>query len=241
MKKIFVLLCIFLAVITICYFAKDQRIYYVSLGDFLSEGITPQNEVGSSYADFIKQDLEEKKLLKYYTKAYSNQNYRTIDLIHDIENNVSKEDIPIKQALDKATLITLSIGSNDIFYKMGINDMNYNINSINDAYTYIKEVLKDMEKLFVLIDRYSDCKVLVTSFYNPLSSVSSIYARELEPLFLYANEELKNLCDHYNFLYVDIYSILKENTSYFPNKNNIHLSNEGYRAIAKELLGKIEK
>jgi len=30
---------------------------------------------------------------------------------------------------------------------IGINDMNYNINSINDAYTYIKEVLKDGEKL----------------------------------------------------------------------------------------------
>ncbi len=241
MKKLFVLLCIFLAVITICYFAKDQRVYYVSLGDFLSEGITPKNEVGASYSDFIKDHFESQGLLKFYTKAYTNQNYRTIDLINDIQNNAVKERIPIKQALDKANLITLSVGSNDIFYKMGINDMNYNINSINDAYPYIAEVLKDMDRLFQLIDKYSHCKVLVTGFYNPLSSLSNMYAKELEPLFLYANDELKKLCDQYDYTYVDIYSLLKENAQFFPNKNNIHLSKEGYLAIAQAILGKIEK
>ena len=41
--------------------------------------------------------------------------------------------------------------------------------------------------------------------------------------------------------YVEISTLFKENPQFLPNENDIHPSKEGYKAIAGEIIGVINK
>lgn len=243
-KKLIALSIIVLIVFLIYIMTIDRKIYYVSLGDSFAIGINPYGKIDYGYSDYIADYLKKSNILEFYTKSFAKNDYRTIDLIHDIEDNketiVNGKKKTIKNALIKADIVTISIGSNDIFYKMGINDMKYNLEKKEDIYKYIDEVIEDYNKLFSLLRQYCKEDIIIIGLYNPLSRISVIYSRNLEPGFVYANDKLKKLSKKYNAYYIDIYQIFKENPNYFPNPNDIHPNIEGYKVIANQIIDVIE-
>lgn len=243
-KRIALLLIIIL-VISIYISNIDNKIYYVSLGDSLAEGIDPYGKISYGYSDYVESYLKQKKVLEAYTKKFASSGTRTTDLIREIEINktilIDNKEVTIKNALMNADLITLSIGSNDLFYKLGINSFDFNINNINDLYTYVDDISLDIEKLIVLIQKYCKEDIILIGYYNPLSNKESLLTRELEPIFIYINSNLKKISKKHNIHYVDIYQIFKENPQYLPNPVDIHPSSAGYEIISKEIITIIEK
>ena len=75
--------------------------------------------------------------------------WRTIDLIDYIEENkeivVEGKKKTIKNALIKADLVTLSIGSNDVVSKLLLKN-NY---TKEELYNYLDEYLKDIQKIYL--------------------------------------------------------------------------------------------
>ena len=69
--KIVSLLLIVLIVFTIYHFGKNNKKNYIALGDSIVEGMNPYGEIGYSYSDYIKEELNHKKILRYYTKEYA--------------------------------------------------------------------------------------------------------------------------------------------------------------------------
>jgi len=244
MKKILALGIIGLTIFIIYLITLDKKIYYVALGDTLTLGY--QNNEGNvkSYADYVNDYLKEKNISEKYIKDFSSETYRTTDLIRDIEDNkkinINNKELTLKNALIKADLVTLSIGANDIIYKLGLKGINNNIENVDEIYNYIDDILIDLEKLFILLREYCKEEIIIIGYYNPLANVSSEYARTLEPLFLYTNQKLNILCKKYNMHYVDIYTIFKENPEFIDYEESIYPLSSGYEAIAKEVISTID-
>ena len=223
MKKILTIIIVLLSVFLIYLGFKDKEIYYFSMGDSLANGINSYNAKDYGYSDYIKDKLNVKKYV-----SFTNNNKRSIDFIKDIEDNVKIDDKTIQNALIKADIITLSVGMNDLFSNINFN----NDFSVNDLYTKFEEVVVDLEKLFKLLRIYSKEDIIYIGIYNCLKEDS------LDEFFIYANEQLKKLCDNYKITYLDIYNDFN-NTSYFDNPNSYFPNKDGYELISNKIIDTI--
>lgn len=241
---------IFLALVIIGIFwiyrvNADNKIYYISLGDSFAVGQNPYGEIGYGYSDYVNKYLKKQDSLKFYSKDFASSGDRIVDLINKIEKNekitLQDGELSIQTAIEKADVITLSIGANDLFERAGLNDMNYNLEKLEETENYIPEISKNLDKLIKLIRKYNNKKIILVGYYNPLAPLSSKYMRELEPLFMKINETYetiatKNKCD-----YIDVYEIFKENPEYIPNPTDIHPSNSGYEVISAQIIDILKK
>lgn len=232
MKKILIAVVIIVAVFLIYLGYKDEKIYYVSLGDSLANGINPYNSKDYGYTDYIKDYLNSNQELEIYVDGLISNNKRTIDIINDIKDNkkilVNEKTKTIQNVLIKADLITLSIGTNDI-----LNNLNLNMDfSINDLYSKFEQVIIDYEELFKLLRQYSKEKIFIVGFYN---FTNDDYFNEF---FMYANSNLKKISSFYDINFIDIYDDFKDN-SYFPNSNSKFPNKAGYKIIADKIINNI--
>ena len=214
MKKILFLTLTFLLVFLIYFFNRDEKIYYVSMGDQISYGINNFNELDNNYSDNIKRYY--KKYLKRYINSSQLNDYRVMDLINDIKYNktiiYNKNEYKFQNLLIKANIITISIGMNDLIYKKNINDI---------SYEYVDQLLKDIDDLFILIRKYNKDKIYFLSFYNIINN---------EEIINYSNGKLQKICKKNNIEYVDI-SLL---SNYILK--NLYPTNAGYDYITKKII-----
>ena len=230
--------------VTIFFITKDKKIYYLSLGDSLAAGQTPNNTISLSYGDYVAEYLKDKGKLEFYTKGFTKSGYRSIDILNDLKENkkikVGKKEITLKNALIKADLVTVSVGANDLFYKINFGN-ELKGDDFNDIYKYIDESMKDINKL--LYELRISCKeqIMVFGFYNPFTNFSSSLSNLVEPVILYANSKLENLVNKYNMTYVDIHDNFLANDNYLPSKLEIHPTKEGYKAMSKAVIDLIDQ
>lgn len=222
----------------------NNKIYYVALGDSLAAGQNPYGSVAYGYADYVADYLKGEDKLAFYTKKFAVSGYRTIDLINDINANkkisIDNEETTIKHALTKADVVTISIGANDLFYKMGINNLDLAYYSEIDLKKYVDEVVFDVEKLIILTKKYCKEDIILVGYYNPLWHMKKSYAKELDPIFVYANEKMIGISKKYNLYYVNIHTLFEKNSDFLPNPLDIHPSAGGYNAISKSIIEIIE-
>lgn len=230
--------------ITIFFITRDKQIYYLSLGDSLAAGQTPNNTIEESYGDYVAEYLKDKEILEFYTKKFSKSGYRSIDLLNDLNNNkkikIDGKKITIKHALIKADIVTVSIGSNDLFYKLNVGN-EFDMNEFDDIYTYVDEAISDVDKLLYELRKSCKEQIMVFGFYNPFTNFSSSLANTVEPVIVYANEKMKNLVKKYDMTYVDIHDMFLANDNYLPSKLEIHPTKDGYKAMAKSVINLIDK
>ena len=230
LKRIIFLLTIII-ILLINVYTKDNKIYYISLGDGLSLGVNSNNYISNGYSDYIKEYLENNKKLKFYTKEFSKEDARITDIINDIKNNreitIDNKKITLQYALSKSNIITISFGLNEILYKYSNNtNMSY-------MYDYIDNYIEDMDKLLELIRKYNSKAIFILGYYNPINH------QELDKYIIYANDKLINLCNKNKTNYVDLYNIFKNNNNLIYNINNSYPNSDGYKLIANEILKKL--
>ena len=243
MKRRYKLLIGFLAagifLITIFLLTRDRKIYYLSLGDSLAAGQTPYNTIGKSYGDYVKEYLKDKNVLEFYTKGFAKSGYRSIDILNDIKSNkeikVSGKKLSLKHALIKADVVTLSIGANDLFYKLNIGT-EFDLNEFDDIYTYVDESMSDIDKLLLELRKACKEEIMVFGFYNPFTNFSTTLANEVEPIIIYANNKMQELANKYDMTYLDIHDTFLANDEYLPKTFEIHPTNLGYRKMAKIII-----
>ena len=84
MRKILIALVVIFSVFLIYLGFNDKKIYYFSMGDFLSLGINPYKVLDYGYSDYVKDYLSSKDILEAYTDSLSRENKRITDIIQDI-------------------------------------------------------------------------------------------------------------------------------------------------------------
>lgn len=230
--------------ITIFLLTRDRSIYYLSLGDSLAAGKTPNNTIEESYGDYVSEYLKDKEVLEFYTKKFAKSGYRSIDLLNDLESNkkikVDGKEITIKHALIKADLVTVSIGSNDLFYKLNIRT-EFDLSEFDDIYTYVDESISDVDKLLYELRKSCKEQIMVFGFYNPFTNFSSTLADVVEPVIVYANDKMRSLTKKYDMTYVDIHDTFLANNEYLPSKLEIHPTKDGYKAMGRAVIDLIDE
>jgi lysophospholipase L1-like esterase len=240
LKKLFALILIIGLPIMIYLLTVDHGIYYVALGDSLAAGQNPYGKISYGYTDNVADYLDSLNKLTFYTKQFAVSGYRTTDLIKDINDNKSIEvdgkKITLKQALAKADIITLSIGANDLFYKLGINSMDITFQDDIELKKYVDEVILDIEKLIILIKKYCMEDIILVGYYNPLWHMKKDFAKQIDNVILYANNEMKKVSNKYDLYFVDVYKQFEQNSDFLPNPIDIHPSAKGYAAITEKII-----
>jgi len=223
--KISLLFIILLLTLLIGIYIKDDKIYYLSLGDGLSLGINNNDYESIGYSDYIKEYLEKNNKLKFYTKEFSNKDARITDIINMIQDNREIEKTTIQKSLKDADIITISAGLNEILYKNNTN--------ISYLYDYIDTYIYDMEKLLEIVKEYNNKKIFVLGYYNPTND------NKIDKYIIYANDKLIGICDKEKINYVDLYTIFKTNPHLIYNINNFYPNSDGYKLIANEIIKKL--
>lgn len=222
MKKIIFTIILFLSCYLIYTLTNNNNLNYVTLGDSLSKGVTPYFANGYGYSNYIVDYLKKNNKLNSYNDDFTGVDYRITDLINLININYETNNQTINQAIHSADIITISIGMQELYYKINTNDTN--------IYTYIDKMLEDTEELFTLIRKNNNKKIYMLGYYNTKNTN--------QDLFNYANIKLKEICQKNKITYIDTQSIFYKNTTYFENPNSFNPNLQGYYKIYEKIIEK---
>lgn len=222
MKKIIFTIILFLSCYLIYTLTSNNNLNYVTLGDSLSKGVTPYFANGYGYSNYIVDYLKKNNKLNSYNDDFTGVDYRITDLINLININYETNNQTINQAIHSADIITISVGMQELYYKINTNDTN--------IYTYIDKMLEDTEELFTLIRKNNSKKIYMLGYYNTKNTN--------QDLFNYANIKLKEICQKNKITYIDTQSIFYKNTTYFENPNSFNPNLQGYYKIYEKIIEK---
>lgn len=219
MLKAILVLFVCLSCYFIYNFTQDDSLFYLNIGDGLAEDVT------NGYGFKVKNYLINKDKLEGYNDSFTNADYRITDVLRLIKYHekivINKDEITINELMKKADIITLSVGMNEIYYKIMLNN--------NNIYTYMDAMINDMNELLKEIDRYSHKKVIVLGLYS--------IDNEFNDIFTYVNYGFEKVCTRHGFDFINLNSILSKNDF---NNGEIHPNNEGYEKIYQIIVDKIK-
>ena len=213
MKKIILILFLFLSCYIIYNATEEKGLSCLVIGDTIADN------------EYIKQNNQ----IINYNNTYINQDYRIIDLINIIKYNEEKEldnkKISIHRLLKNTDILIISIGMNDLYYKLNTDNIN--------IYTYLNNMLNNMEILLNEINKYNYKKVYILGYYN--------ITNKNNDLFKYINYKLETLSNKYNYNYIELNEIIRNNSNYLKNNQNFNLNKEGYNKISKIIVENLKK
>ena len=222
MKKIALLLLIIISVIIISNINNKHNICYTSLGDGYALGIDSYGET-NGYNTYIEKYLKKTNKLNNYT-TFANKDMS----INNLYTNILINKKNIKSILRESEIITLSIGLNDLRYKLSItnNINNYKLNKI------ISDINIDINKLLTEISKYYKNTIYIIGYYY----------KDSDDIYLAKGiKELNKLFKKKKIVFIYDKKIQNNNKNYLINPNNIYLNKEGYRLIGLKLTKKLEK
>ena len=127
--------------------------------------------------------------------------------------------------MKKTDILILSVGMNDIYSKLNDNK--------KDIYTYMNDMVNNMEILLTYIDKYNYKEVFVLGYYNINNQNNDI--------FTYLNYKVKKIIEKMDFTYIELNEIIKNNPKYYENSNNFNLNDVGYRKISEIIVENLKK
>lgn len=219
---------------------KEEKITYLSLGDYLEKGTGPYNVVTTGYSNNIRKYIEQNDKLKLHISEFINEDYYISDLINQVKDNDKKQikdkRMTIQHALVKADITTISIGNNDINNFLILENT-----SQNQSYFYkkIDKMLEEYEELFSLLRIYCKEKIYLVGVYNKYPNNVG-YVKLYNSMYEYLNNELIDLTKEYDIEYINVYEeLLKE--KYFPNPKSMYPSDEAYNLISRKIIDNFYK
>lgn len=228
------MLLIVITIFGIYYLFNNNKMNYIALGDSLAQGMNPYGEVGYSYTDYFADYLKDNNKLSSYTKKYTKSGYTTTELITELKvNNLLKKD------LRESDLVTVSIGANDFLNNINIKSLN--INEISSLKEIVTTILPNIDKCIKEIRKYAKEDMIIIGYYNPIPFLFNTSGNDLDTLFAYIDDEYQKITDKYDAIYISLYQLFKNHSSYLPNPTDIHPNLEGYQSISEELIKRYEK
>ena len=229
--KIILLLLFFSFIALISYiYTNNKEVNYTILGD---KELFSNNLKSINFADLISRKLEEEKLLGFYSKDFIKKDIRTIDVINDINDNYKVDNITIQNILKRTDLLLLSIGNNEIYYKLS--KIDYTLNNDNEIYNYLNSVVKDINNLIQNIENINKCDIIFLGFYNDTNNVNN------DKYYIYINKKLEKTLSKRNIEYINLYKILNTKQDNLTKTSPIYITNEGNIEIYDEIIRKIDK
>jgi len=227
-KKFLLLIVIFSSVLIIYKNNNKNDICYTSLGDGFAKGIDSYGQEDYGYSDYLKDYLKEANRLNVYSKDFTDKEYMINTLYADIIMD-KKGKTNIKQTLRESKIVTLSIGLNDLLYKLSVTE---NINQYK-----LEKIISDIDKsLDVLLEE-------INKYYKGKIYIIAYYYKKTDNYYL--TEGVKKLNELYknkkNIIYISSEKVENNYQKYFLNPSSLYPNREGYMEIYKEIALKISK
>lgn len=213
MKKV-ILFTIFLGTLfslIIYRFFYHETVQIVTLGDGLATGETYYDVTGYSFNDYLRDYLEETTKIDEYITEFANKKETSETLKLKLANNYTLEstETKIQQALSKASLITIALGT-------------YELSHSKVTQKEIDNYLTNMEKIINLLRVYNQKKIILLSLY-PTNDLTKEDVSKI-------NTYLQNLAQEKRMDFVDITSIT-ENKDYFFSSSHPYPNYKGHRYL----------
>ena len=169
MKKIILVLIIFIACYFIYNLTIDKKVSYLTLGDILSKGTNEYGVSNNGYSNYIRDYLKDKGMLKEYNNTFTSNDYRILDIIRILSYNEKKDNYSLNRLIKESDIITVSLGMSEIYNK---------ILTIDDLVMFFFD--KAPQMLFKLVMLFNDNisffdDSVFISIFNSLPNVIYIY------------------------------------------------------------------
>lgn len=207
---------------------------YLSIGDDLAKGHTPFDTYNISYTDILYDYLKIHHKNATLDKNFIKEDLRIKDLIEMIKNPNLTSKETLSNALKNADLITLSVGSDELFSKLR---SSYNINKTN--YKYADSMINEIKELLKEIRKITNKRIYIIGYYNPIKETEE-NSSSITTLFNYLNTSFINIEKEYNIKYIRIDEDFRNKIEFLPNQENAFPSTLGYTFIANKIIKKIE-
>lgn len=229
-KFIIFLLIIFLIFVIFQTNNKDNQ-NYLSLGDGLSLGIDSYGRLDYGYSDYLKDYLKENNALNTYIKSFSSKDATINSLYENIVTNkkitLNNKEYNLKRTLRESTILTITIGLNDLTYKLSLED-NITEPKINQI---IAEIKTDYDRLITEIKKYYQYEIYVIGYYDNQNKDYKDAISKLNNIF--RNDP--------NVTYIDTYQLFKNKKEYLSNAHSYYPNCSGYKAISHQVEIKVSK
>jgi len=218
--KLGILLLLSLSVYFIYAQTKDSSYTITSIGDNSSIGINSYGIKEYSYIDYIKEEYEKEKDKVVLNKQLNQKDQSIKETLNSLKNTPN-----MKRVLYDTNLLILTLGQNDLFYKISIED-NMNPQKLEKI---VEDIDKDYQELIEEIRKYYHNSIIVIGYDNKQEYYYQAKGIDLLNKVLEKNPEI---------IYINREKILKEDKKYFSNSHSKYPNRYGYQRIAQEIIQK---
>ena len=193
------------------------------LGDSLAAGQTPYREFEKGYGEFLKERFEQSQY-KGDLNNHGVSGYVSSELLKDVQAKTE-----VMQSIKDAEVIVMDIGANDLLRALQSKNPEVIQGALAGVHHNLNEILKTIDELNPRVDVY------VMGYYNPFPYLPEGQQALLMPLLEALNQTIEEASKNNGDTYVPTEKIIaKHYEEYLPNPVDIHLSEEGYKIVAKE-------
>ncbi|NWQ39536.1 hypothetical protein MLOOGBEN_02340 [Bacillus sp. EB106-08-02-XG196] len=215
-----------LPVTTLAKGPEKKVIDYVALGDSLAAGATPFGKKDFGYPDYLAKRFEQSQ----YTVDFDNfavGGYKSGDVVNQVLTNPD-----VIASIKEAEYLTIDIGGNDLLSV---------VLTKGDVPAAIGTTAAKIDFILKTIDSLNpNAKVYVMGYFNVLPYMPG--QEVLLPILDTFNGAIEHTAIVNGDTFVPTAKIIaKDYPTYLPNPADIHLSLEGYQAVAKEFWKYIDK
>ena len=231
--KLLSLLLLCTSIFFIYKITNYNNINYTVIGDGFALGIDSYGKIDYSYSDYVRDYLKENQKLKNYSKDFVEKDM-TIEMLHNsiLTNKkvtYKNKNNNIKQILNETKFLTLTIGLNDLIYKMSLTSKL----TIDDLDIIIEEIEISFNELINEIKKYYPHQIYVIGYYD-IDKNNELLKTAIKKL----NEIYKN---NENVIYISTYEISENSDIFITNPRSYYPNYKGYQVISKKIIDKISK
>lgn len=210
-----------------------NNISYTVFGDGLSVGIDCYGRNTYSYGEYVKEYLIEKQKLKTYSDIYTSEDMTIEMLYNNLLTNKKVSDnntnYTIKDILRDTDYLTISIGLNDLLYKLNLTsefteeNLNVIINEINTSFDNLITEIRKVYTRDIYIVGYYNVDIDNDFYKQAIKKLNNIYKK---------NEHVT---------YISTYIISENKSIFLSNPSSYYPNYKGYQAISTKIIDKISK
>lgn len=231
--KLFLIIMISLSVYFIYNLKNTSTIIYTSLGDGFADGINSYGDKNYGYSNYVSDNLKKEEslnrsYLSFTSKDMTINDLRSLILLNHHDDNQNN----IRQVLRETDLLTISVGINDLIYKMNVE----NITTNHQKEKIITEIVDNLDITLQEITKYYQKNIYLIGYYN-FYPQNSVERKMLESL----NSKLEEYCMKNNLIFVDNSNMDNSLSLYLDNPNSIYPNIDGYKKISDNIWSKMLK
>ncbi len=231
--KLIILIFMSLSVYIIYNATNHHNINYTTIGDSLSYGKDCYGQIDYGYSDYVRDYLQETNKLKNYCKDYTKEEM-TIDSLYNTllsEQKMSNKNTnqTLKTILRDSDYLTMSIGLNDLLYKLSLTS-NFTTENLN---LIIAEISTSFDNLITEIRKVYNREIYVVGYYDLTTDNKFLNT---------AVTKLNNIYkSHPDVIYISTKELTENPNVFLPNPNSYYPNYKGYQLISNKIITKMTK